>query len=148
VRLPERRFEWQVKGWTLGITLCPGIWLLGICWDGNPISFAISLPFVHLWFERDGGTYWRWDWTILRIVVGKQEFRTDLALNDWGLGISMHNTDDWSIHLGPIDIECEYDKFYDDDLYTKPAAHLRLFSKAREPCECELDDAHDRGPPH
>jgi hypothetical protein len=92
---------------------------------------------VHLWFERDGGTYWRWDWTILRIVIGKQEFRTDLALNDWGLGISMHHTDDWSIHLGPIDIECEYDKFYDDDIYMKPAAHLRLFSKARETCECE-----------
>jgi hypothetical protein len=85
VRLPEKCFEWQVKGWKLGITLCPGVLMLGVWWDGNPISFAISFPFVHLWFERDGGTYWRWDWTILRIVIGKQEFRTDLALNDWGL---------------------------------------------------------------
>ena len=54
----------------------------------------------------------------------------------------MHETDDWSIHLGPLDIECEYGKFYDDDLYMTPAAHLRLFSKARKPCECEHDDIH------
>jgi hypothetical protein len=137
VRLPEKCFEWQVKGWKLGITLCPGVLMLGVWWDGDPISFAITLPFVHLWVEHEGGKYWPWDWTILRIVIGQQEFRTDLALNDWGLGVAIHNTDDWSIHIGPIDIECEYNKFYDDDLYTKPAAYLRLFSKAREPCECE-----------
>jgi hypothetical protein len=142
MRLPEKRFKWQVGGWKLGLTLCPGIWLVGVWWDDNPISFAIRLPFVLIWFERAGGKYWPWDWTILRVVVGKQEFRADLALNDWGLGIVMHQTDDWSIHLGPIDIECEYAKFYDDDLYMKPAAHLRLFSKARELCECELEDTH------
>jgi hypothetical protein len=27
-------------------------------WDGNRISFAIGLPFVHLWCEHDGGKYW------------------------------------------------------------------------------------------
>jgi hypothetical protein len=65
------------------------------------------------------------------LVIRKQEFRTDLALNDWGLGISMHNTDDWLIHFGPIDVECEYDKFYDfDDDWITPA-QLRIFSKMR-----------------
>jgi hypothetical protein len=146
MRLPEKLLEWQVGGWKLGLTLCPGIWMVGIGWDGNPLSLAIILPFVRLWCEHEGGSYWPWDWTILRVVVGKHEFRTDLALNIWGLGISLHDTDDWSIHLGPFDIKCEYDKFYDGDLYMKPAAHLRLFSKVREPCECELEHAHDRAP--
>jgi hypothetical protein len=139
MRLPAKRSEWQVGAWKLGLTLCPGICMIGVWWDGNPISFAIRLPFVLLWFEHEGGKYWPWDWTILRVVVGRQEFRADLALNSWGLGVYMHETDDWSIHLGPIDIECEYGKFYDDDLYMTPTAHLRLFSKPREPCECELD---------
>lgn len=52
----------------------------------------------------------------------------------------MQWTDDWSIHIGPVDIECEYDKFYDDDVYIHPPVLLRLFSKARTPCECELDN--------
>ncbi len=102
MRLPEKKLEWRIGGWTLGGILCPGIWRIGVWWDGGPYSFAITLPFLHLWCQHDGGAYWRWDWT--------------------------------------IDIECEYDKFYDDDRYTKPAAHLRLFSKARELCECELED--------
>ena len=80
MRLPEKCFEWKAKGWTLGITLCPGIWCFRVWWDGNPYSFCITLPFMHLWGERDGGSYWRWDWTILRIVIGKQEIRTDLTL--------------------------------------------------------------------
>ena len=146
MRLPEKRFECDLGGWKFGLTPCPGIWMVGVWWDGNPYSFALSLPLSRLWFEHDGGKYWPWDWTVLRVVVGKQEFRVDLALNNWGLGIALHDTADWSVHLGPFDIECEYDKFYDDDLYTQPAAHLRLFSKARQPCECELSPANDRTP--
>jgi len=146
MRLPEKRGECQIGGWKLGFTLCPGIWMVGVWWEGDPISLAVSLPLLHFWCERDGGKYWPWEWTILRVVVGKQELRADLALNDWGLGISMHQTDDWSIHLGPFDIECEYSKFYDDDTWTKPAAHLRVFSKVREPCECEHDDTHRPSP--
>jgi hypothetical protein len=77
------------------------------------------------------------------VVIGKQEFRTDLALNYWCLGIQMLDTDDWSVHLGPIDIECEYGKFYDADANLVGAAHVRLFSKVREPCPCQ----HRDGPP-
>jgi hypothetical protein len=43
MRLPEKCFEWKVKGWALGITLCPGIWCLGLWWDGNPYSFVASI---------------------------------------------------------------------------------------------------------
>ncbi len=139
MRLPEKRFEWQFGAWRLGLTICPGICMVGIWWDGNPFSVAVRLPFMTLWCERQGGAYWPWEWTILRVVIGKQEFRVDLALNDWGLGVAMFDTKDWSIHVGPINIECEHGKFYDDDTYMKPAAHLRLFSKPRPPCECELD---------
>jgi hypothetical protein len=90
-------------------------------------------PRFGVWCEHEGGQYWPWDWTILRVVIGKQELRTDLALNNWSLGIALFETDDWSIHLGPINIECEYDKFYDlGDDWIRPA-DLRLFSKVREP---------------
>ncbi len=83
--------------------------LVSCAFGGTAIHtvLSVTLPFIHLWFERDGGSYWRWDWTILRIVIGKQEIRTDLALNNWGLGFVMHETDDWSVHVGPLDIECE-----------------------------------------
>jgi hypothetical protein len=40
VRLPEKTFEWHVRGWRLGVTLCAGIWQLSVWWDGNPFSLA------------------------------------------------------------------------------------------------------------
>jgi hypothetical protein len=73
----------------------------------------------------------------LRVVVGRQEIKTDLALNYWGVGFVMHETDDCSVHLDPLDIECEYDNVYDTDDKWIGRAHLRIFSKVREPCECE-----------
>ena len=48
-------------------------------------------------------------WTVLHVVIGKQEFRFDLTLNYWGIGVDLAETD--NCHLGPLDIECEYDKF-------------------------------------
>jgi hypothetical protein len=146
MKLPQKDFEWSIGNWKMGLTLCPGIWMAGVYWDGNPLGVAIRIPFVSALFEHEGGGYWPWVWTILRVVVGKQEIRADLALNDWGFGVWMKHTNDWSIHIGPIDIECEYDKFYDDDLYITPAAHLRLFSKAREPCQRETEAFHGPHP--
>jgi hypothetical protein len=125
MRVPKKDIQWQVGSWKVGLTLCLGDLSLGIWWD-----FALSLPFITLSVEREAGRYLQWDWTMLRVVVGRQEFRADLTLNNWSLGIVMNQTGDWSIHLGPLHIECEYDKFYDDDLYTKPAVHLRLFNGA------------------
>ena len=83
MRLPEKCFEWQAGAWKFGATLCPGTWAVIIWWDGNPYSLAIVLPFVRFWCERDGGKHWPCHWTILRLVVGKQEFRFDLALNQF-----------------------------------------------------------------
>lgn len=111
MRLPEKCLDWRAGAWTFGITLCPGTSAVIVFWDGNPYGLAVVLPFVRFWCERDGGSYWPWEWTILRVIIGKQEFRVDLALNYWGVGVDLVETDDWSIHLGPLDIECEYDKF-------------------------------------
>jgi hypothetical protein len=74
------------------------------------------------------------------VAIGQQEFRCDLALNYWGLGISMHETGDWSIHLGPMDIECGYGKLCDMDEEWIESAYIRLLSKARVTWDCELDD--------
>src|SRR4029077_12785843 len=118
----------------------PCTWAVMVWWDGDPYSLAIVLPFVRFWCEHTtAASTGRGQWTILRLVVGKQEFRVDLALNCWGIGVDLVETDDWSIHLGPLDIECEYDKLYNlDDEWIRPA-DLRLFSKVREPCECERE---------
>ena len=47
----------------------------------------------------------------------------------------MFETNDWSIHLGPLDLECEYGKLYRNDEWPmKPT--LRLFSEAEPRCDC------------
>ena len=52
---------------------------------------------------------------VLRVVIGQQEFRFDLTLNYWGIGVDLPETDNWPNHLGPLDIECEYDNFHYGD---------------------------------
>jgi hypothetical protein len=65
MRLPEKCLEWRAGAWTFGITLCPGTSAVIVFWDGNPYGLAVVLPFVRFWCERDGGSYWPWEWTIL-----------------------------------------------------------------------------------
>jgi hypothetical protein len=133
MRIPNKGREWQIGRWRLGLTLAAGNLMVGVRWFRDPFSIAIQMPFVLVWFEREGGRHLPRYLAVLRVVVGKQEFRANLALNDWGLGFQVHDTDDWFIQLGPINIVCEYDKWYDDDLYMQPVAHLRLFTRARQP---------------
>ena len=124
----------------MGITLSPWHLAVIVWWDGPPLQlgrqrFRLCASGV----SAMGASTGRGIGLSCGVVVGKQEFRFDLALNYWGVGIDLVETDDWSIHLGPLDIECEYDKFYDlDDEWLRPA-DLRLFSKKREPCECERE---------
>jgi hypothetical protein len=65
-------------------------------------------PRFGVWCEHEGGQYWPWDWTILRVVIGKQELRTDLALNNWSLGIALFETDDWSALRNGAASECRF----------------------------------------
>jgi hypothetical protein len=69
--LPERCLEWQAGAWKFGVILCPGIWRVSFWWDGNPYNLTITLPLMHVWIEHDGGNSWPWEWTILRLVIGK-----------------------------------------------------------------------------
>ena len=68
-------------------------------------------------------------------LIGKQELRLELDLHGWLVGIKMFETDDWSIHLGPLDLECEYDKLYRNNEWPMRPT-LRLFSKIEPRCDC------------
>ena len=36
-------------------------------------GIIIVLPLVRFWCERNGGKYWPWNWTIFRLIIGKQD---------------------------------------------------------------------------
>lgn len=138
MRLPAWTYERQIGGWQVGVTLCPGLWCVGVYWQDDPVSIYLSLPQVMLRIERteepkDNG--WDLDWLLLRFLIGKQELRLELDLHGWLVGIKMFDTKDCSIHLGPLDLECEYGKLYRNDEWPmKPT--LRLFSKAEPRYDC------------
>jgi len=142
MRLPTWNYERQIGGWQAGVTISPGLWVVGLYWEDDPASVHLSLPLVMLSLERDqeyAGTGWECCWFLLRFPIGKQELRLELDLHGWLVGIKMFESNDWSIHLGPLDLECEYGKLYrNDDWPMKPT--LRLFSKAEPGCDCM--DAH------
>jgi hypothetical protein len=115
MRLPTWRYERLFGGWQVGIIVCPGLWTIGVYWETDPVSFYVSLPLVMLSIERNQecrGTGWDCCWFLLRFLIGKQELRLELDLHGWLVGVKMFETNDWSIHLGPLDIECEYGKLY------------------------------------
>jgi hypothetical protein len=138
LRLPRWIYERQVGGWQASITACPGLWAVGLYWQDDPPSIYLSLPLLMLRIERarepeDNG--WDLDWFLLRFIIGKQELRLELDLHGLLVGVKMFQTNDWSIHFGPLDLECEYGKLYRNDEWPmKPT--LRLFSKAEPRCDC------------
>jgi hypothetical protein len=138
MRLPRLEYECKIGGWQVGITVCPGLWAIGVYWQDDPLGVYLSLPLLMLSLERnrepeDNG--WDLDWFLLRFIIGKQELRLELDLHGWLVGIKMFQTNDWSIHLGPLDLECEWNKlFRNDEWPMKPT--LRLLSKAGPGCDC------------
>lgn len=59
----------------------------------------------------------------------------ELDLHGLLIGVRMFETNDWSVHLGPLDLECEWNKLYgNDERPMKPT--LRLFSKADPRYDC------------
>jgi hypothetical protein len=137
MRLPTFSYDRQIGGWQTSVTVYPGLWAVGFYWEDDPPSVHLSLPLVMLSFERNreyAGTGRNWCWFLLRFLIGKQELRLELDLHGWLVGIKMFVTNDWSIHLGPLDLECEYGKLYRNDEWPmKPT--LRLFSKAEPKCD-------------
>jgi hypothetical protein len=138
MRLPTWSYERWILGWEVGITICPGLWAIGLYWEDDPPGIYLTVPLVMLSIERNQeykGTGWDCDWFWLRFIIGKQEMRLELDLHSWFVGIKMFETDDWSIHLGPLDLECEYGKLScNDEWPMKPT--LRLFSKDDQRCDC------------
>src|ERR1022692_2472993 len=111
MRLPTFRYERRIGGWQAGIIVCPGLWTIGVYWEGDPVGVHLSLPLVMLRLERNreyAGTGWDCCWFLLRFLIGKRELRLELDLHGWLIGIKMFGTNDWSIHLGPLDLECEF----------------------------------------
>ena len=139
MRLPSWNYERLIGGWIAGVIVCPGLWTIGVYWEDDPVSLNLSLPLVMLSIQRNQeykDTGWNCCWFLLRFLVDKQELRLELDLHGWLIGIKMFETDDWSVHLGPLDLECEYGKLYHNDEWPmKPT--LRLFSKAEPKCDCK-----------
>jgi hypothetical protein len=74
------------------------------------------------------GPLWDCRWFLLRSLIGKQELGLDLDLHGWLVGLNMFETSNWSVNIGPLDLECEWGKHYRDDEWPmKPTS--RLFSK-------------------
>jgi hypothetical protein len=138
VRLPSWSYERQTGHWQAGITICPDLWAVGLYWQDDPVGIYLSLPLVMLSIGRtnepkhDG---WDLDWFLLRFLIRKQELRLELDLHGWLIGIKMVETNDWSIHLGPLDLECEWNKLYKNDEWPMTPT-FRLFSKAEPRCGC------------
>jgi hypothetical protein len=132
MRLPTWSYELRIGGWQAGIIACPGLWAIGVYWRDAPVSIHISLPLVMLSIERNHeyvGNGWDCCWFLLRFLIGKQELRLELDMHGWLVGIKMFETNDWSIHLGSLDLEFEYGKLYRNDGWPMRPT-LRLFSKA------------------
>jgi len=138
MRVPSWSYASQIGGFQTGITICPGLWCVGLYWQDDPVGVHLNLPFMMLSVERTNepkDNPWDLDWFLLRFLIGKQELRLELDLHGWLIGVKMFETRDWSAHLGPLDLECEYSKmFRNDEWPMKPT--LRLFSKAEPRCDC------------
>ncbi len=123
-------FTFTAFGWEIGASVAPGWLSVGIFWEVRPACFAIARPFLHLWTEQPegdfSGTSWQWGWSLARLTIWKTEFRLDLDLNDWTIGIACAELDDFSVHLGPFNIQIETNKFFAES-FPPGVPTLRLF---------------------
>jgi hypothetical protein len=154
-------FPFTALGWTFGVSVAPGWLSIGASWEVAPASFALALPLVHLSIERIesdwcSGASWRWGWTLARLTVRKTEFRLDLDLNDWRIGLACVEFDDFSVHLGPFNVQIEAKKFFADDFPPGVPTLRLLFPRGQSvrpwpprcrcclPCDCaKCDDVTD-----
>lgn len=129
-----RRMAWEASrrfgGWEITARLAPGFWTLGAYWHTRPVAATVRLPFLHIGIARadpacatDAGD---WGWSLFRVTAWKTEFRLDIDLDDWAVGLECTKIDDFSVHLGPLNVQIETGKFY--DLAFPPGVPvLRLF---------------------
>jgi len=129
VRL-TKDFTVTAFGWKVGVSVAPGWLSVGIFWEVSPICFALALPFLHLWVEQSESDLskgpWQWGWSLARLTIWKTEFRLDLDLNDWTVGVGCAELNDFSVHLGPFNVQIETDKFFAEG-FPPGVPTLRLF---------------------
>jgi hypothetical protein len=122
-----------VVGWNLGVGFSPGWLLFQAAWETSPPGFFLTLPFLSFWVERDHTEFqnepWQWGWSMLRLTIWKTEFRLDLDLNIWGIGVSCVELDDLGIYAGPFNVQIETGKGFDVD-FPAGVPTLRLFFPA------------------
>jgi hypothetical protein len=98
-----------------------GAWAIGFGFDVAPTTLWFEFGPICVGFERhepppksyDGLP--DWSGTLRRFVVAKWklEVRVEYDLNIWRFGYIMADTHDHGIYLGPLNVQIEYDKFYD-----------------------------------
>jgi len=127
--IPRKEWQFTVKGWTFGIGCSPGWLMFDFGWETSPPTIGLTLPFLNFWIERDDTDYrvkpWQWGWSLFRLTIWKTEFRLDVDLNLWGIGITCLEIDDFGIYFGPLNIQIETNKMFDVAFPDVPT--LRLF---------------------
>jgi hypothetical protein len=117
-------------GRRFGVSVSPGWLSIGVWWETAPIAFALALPFLRLWLEHgahEGSKgSWRWGWSLARLIIWKTEFRLDIDLNDWTMGLARSEFDDFSVHFGPFNVQIETNKFFAENWFPGVPT-LRLF---------------------
>jgi hypothetical protein len=109
------------RSWFAFADLYIGAWAIGYGFDVAPTSFAIHCGPLSIGGERDEPPPENYDalpdlsWTLNRIVIRKWklEMRLEFDLNLWLFGYVMADSHDHGIYFGPLNIQIEYDKFYD-----------------------------------
>lgn len=113
-------------------------WAVGFFFDVRPATFVFELgPLSDGCARREPSDVNLddlpdWAGTLYRHVIQKRrlEFRLDYDLNIWRIGYMMADAHDHGIYLGPLNLQIEYNKFWDwPDLDMRPE---------RLQCRCEL----------
>jgi hypothetical protein len=99
-----------------------GDWTLGFAFDVAPTGFGVRMGPLSISAERDEppppsyGDLPEWGRTLYRHVVRrwKLDIRLELDLNIWRVGYAMADVHDHGIYLGPLNLQIEYDKLFDE----------------------------------
>ena len=117
------------RSWFAVVGIAFGRWVVGFCIDVAPAGCSIVLGPLAAALERDEpppdyDDLPNWGGTLRRIVIKrcKLELRLELDLNIWLFGYMMADAHDHGIYLGPLNLQIEYDKLFNDpdSLFLKP----------------------------
>jgi hypothetical protein len=143
----RKEFSFTAFGWTVGVGFSPGWLLFEVAWETSPRGYFLTLPLLCFWLERaqtdSGNEPWSWGWSLWRLTIWKTEFRLDLDLNIWGIGLTCVEFGDLGIYIGPFNIQVETGKGFGVD-FPPGVPTLRLFfPEARSvqpwPPRCDCD---------